>query len=294
MSIFKKVLEKTKKFFKEKISSIFYNDPMSDEFYEDLEMVLLSSDIGVKATEEILTSLKEQIKENNLKTEEEITSKLKEILANILSYEREEDKYPLVLMIVGVNGVGKTTTIGKLANLYLKEGKSVVIAAADTFRAAASEQLSIWGDRVGVRVIKYQEGADPAAVVFDAVSSAKSKKTDVLIIDTAGRLHNKKNLMDELIKMSKIANREFPEATFKKYIVIDAITGQNAISQVKLFDESIGVDGIILTKLDSSSKGGAVFGVKKELNKNIYYVGLGEQIDDIARFDAKEFVEDIL
>ena len=201
---------------------------------------------------------------------------------------------PAVVMVVGVNGVGKTTTIGKLANQFKKQGKSVVIAAADTFRAAASEQLEVWAERANVRIVKHQEGSDPAAVVVDAIASAKARGTDVVLIDTAGRLHNKKNLMEELKKICRVVGRELPDADFRKYIVLDATTGQNAVSQAEVFSEDIDVDGIILTKLDGTAKGGVVIAIAEQLSLPVLYVGVGEKIDDLIPFDANDFIDVLL
>lgn len=212
----------------------------------------------------------------------------------MLGDEQFQTDYPCVILVVGVNGVGKTTTIGKLARNFVREGKSVVLAAADTFRAAAGEQLEIWAKRADVRIIKHEEGSDPAAVVFDALSSAKSRKTDVVIVDTAGRLHNKKNLMEELKKIDRVIDREFPEAERKNLLVLDATTGQNALTQAELFDEAIDLDGIILTKLDGTAKGGVVFAIKSELDMPVYFVGVGEGIDDLLKFDAQSFIDGIV
>lgn len=219
---------------------------------------------------------------------------LKRIMHDILDFELPEEEYPLVVLIAGVNGVGKTTTIGKLANLFKRRGKSVTIVAGDTFRAAAADQLTVWADRAGVRIVKQAEGADAAAVVYDALQSAKSKKTDVTLIDTAGRLHNKVNLMEELKKIDRVIDREFPEAMRLNYIVLDATTGQNALSQVDLFNEAIDIDGIILTKLDGTAKGGVVLAIAGEEEVPVVYVGVGEGIDDLERFDIDGFVSAIV
>uniref|UniRef100_UPI00402597AB signal recognition particle-docking protein FtsY n=1 Tax=Candidatus Fimenecus sp. TaxID=3022888 RepID=UPI00402597AB len=205
-----------------------------------------------------------------------------------------ETYYPTVIMVSGVNGVGKTTTIGKLANIFVKQGKSVVIAAADTFRAAASEQLEVWANRAKVRIIKHEEGSDPAAVVFDAISSAKSRGTDVVLVDTAGRLHNKKNLMEELKKIDRVIDREFPEAERHNLIVLDATTGQNALSQVEIFNEAIDIDGIVLTKLDGTAKGGVVLAIKHDMDIPVYFVGVGESLDDLMLFDAASYIHGII
>lgn len=250
--------------------------------------------MGAQATEEIVDNLKEKIRQTKTVDEENATRLLKEALSDVLGDEQFQTDYPCVILVVGVNGVGKTTTIGKLARNFVREGKSVVLAAADTFRAAAGEQLEIWAKRADVRIIKHEEGSDPAAVVFDALSSAKSRKTDVVIVDTAGRLHNKKNLMEELKKIDRVIDREFPEAEHKNLLVLDATTGQNALTQAELFDEAIDLDGIILTKLDGTAKGGVVFAIKSELDMPVYFVGVGEGIDDLLKFDAQSFIDGIV
>ena len=255
---------------------------------------MLTSDVGAQATEEIVDNLKEKIRQTKTVDEENATRLLKEALSDVLGDEQFQTDYPCVILVVGVNGVGKTTTIGKLARNFVREGKSVVLAAADTFRAAAGEQLEIWAKRADVRIIKHEEGSDPAAVVFDALSSAKSRKTDVVIVDTAGRLHNKKNLMEELKKIDRVTDREFPEAERKNLLVLDATTGQNALTQAELFDEAIDLDGIILTKLDGTAKGGVVFAIKSELDMPVYFVGVGEGIDDLLKFDAQSFIDGIV
>ena len=255
---------------------------------------MLTSDVGAQATEEIVDNLKEKIRQTKTVDEENATRLLKEALSDVLGDEQFQTDYPCVILVVGVNGVGKTTTIGKLARNFVREGKSVVLAAADTFSAAAGEQLEIWAKRADVRIIKHEEGSDPAAVVFDALSSAKSRKTDVVIVDTAGRLHNKKNLMEELKKIDRVIDREFPEAERKNLLVLDATTGQNALTQAELFDEAIDLDGIILTKLDGTAKGGVVFAIKSELDMPVYFVGVGEGIDDLLKFDAQSFIDGIV
>ncbi|MEG1706732.1 MAG: signal recognition particle-docking protein FtsY, partial [Clostridia bacterium] len=235
-----------------------------------------------------------KMREDRVSDSKKAYSYLREVLKEVLGDEKMCLTYPCVIMVSGVNGVGKTTTIGKLANIFHKQGKSVVIAAADTFRAAASEQLEIWADRAKVRIIKHEEGSDPAAVVFDAVSSAKSKGADVVLVDTAGRLHNKKNLMEELKKIDRVVSREFPEAQRVNLIVLDATTGQNAISQVEVFNEAIDIDGIVLTKLDGTAKGGVVLSIANDMQIPVYFVGVGEGIDDLLPFDAESYIEGIL
>ena len=297
MEFFKKIAEgikKTKDNLSKKLFFAFSARALDDEFYESLEEALLSGDVGMKATEEVIEELRDRAFREKIKAPEEAKELLKEILVESIDYEVEEYSYPLVILLSGVNGVGKTTAIGKLAHLFRESGKSVVVAAADTFRAAASEQLEVWGERAGVRVIRHNEGADPAAVVFDAVSSAKAKGTDVILVDTAGRLHNKKNLMEELKKICRVVERELPEADFRKYLVLDATTGQNGVMQAEVFSEAIDLDGIVLTKLDGTAKGGVVLAISAELELPVLYVGVGEKIDDLIPFDAKDFVDALI
>lgn len=297
MGFFSKIanaLKKTKDSISSKISELFTRDRIGADFYEDLLDVLISSDISYDTAEEIVDELHEKMKKDNVDDKEVVLKNLRETISDIMDIEPCEIDSPAVIMVIGVNGVGKTTTIGKLANYYVNLGKSVVIAAADTFRAAASDQLDVWANRAGVRIIKHGEGSDPSAVVFDAVSSAKSKKTDILIIDTAGRLHVKANLMEELKKMSRVVEREYPEANFYKFIVLDATTGQNAFSQVELFNEAVGLDGIVLTKLDGTAKGGFVISLTKEMEVPVCFVGVGEKIDDIEVFSPDEFAKGVV
>ncbi len=298
MGIFGKLfgaLKKTKDGFAEKMRQLFSRNKLGDEFYEDLEEVLISADVSVSTAEKVVEGIKERAKAEKLKDPDYVTGLLKEVLTDMLkAAEVSEIEYPCVIMVVGVNGVGKTTTIGKLANYYVSQGKSVTLAAADTFRAAAAEQLSVWADRAKVRIVRHEEGSDPSAVIFDAVSSAKAKKTDVLIVDTAGRLHVKDNLMKELQKMSRVVERDYPEADFLKLLVLDATTGQNALSQAKTFDDAVGLDGLILTKLDGTAKGGFVFSLADELSLPVLYAGVGEKIGDLEKFDSEAFVDAIL
>ncbi len=288
----KQVLSKTKNGIASKLSDLFIKNKLGDEFYEELEDILISSDVSVQTTMEIVEEIRDTAIKEKLKDKDYVISLLKKELFETLDYaDKLEFTTPCVIMVVGVNGVGKTTSIGKLANKFVREGKSVTIAAADTFRAAASDQLSVWAERAGVRIIKHEEGADPAAVVFDAISSAKAKNTDVLIIDTAGRLHVKANLMEELKKMSRVVEREYPSANFFKLIVLDATTGQNANSQVEVFNEAVGLDGIILTKLDGTAKGGFIISLSYELEIPVAFVGTGEKLEDIEDFDSKEFID---
>ncbi len=297
MGIFEKIkrgLLKTKENISKKIFEVFKAKNLDENFYEELENALIGADMGVTATEQIIGELKESVYKKKITEPEKAKSELRRILIESIDYEIPEYEYPLVLLIAGVNGVGKTTAVGKLANLFKEQGKSVIVAAADTFRAAASEQLEIWAERAGVRIVKHNEGSDPAAVVFDAIASMKAKKTDVLIVDTAGRLHNKKNLMNELEKINRVIDRELPEADKRSYIVLDATTGQNAVSQVEVFDEAIDIDGIILTKLDGTAKGGVVMAISAEYEVPVVYIGVGEKIDDLLPFSAEEFVSAIL
>ncbi len=288
----KEILGKTREGISKKLTALFSSDKLGDEFYEELEDILISSDVSVATTTEIVEEIRETAKKEKLKDKDYVISLLKEELFDTLNYaDVPEVKTPCVIMVVGVNGVGKTTSIGKLANKFSKEGKSVTIAAGDTFRAAASEQLSVWADRAKVRIIKHAEGADASAVVFDAIDSCKAKGTDVLIIDTAGRLHVKSNLMEELKKIDRVIKREYPTAQYLKLIVLDATTGQNAENQVKAFSEAVGLDGIILTKLDGTAKGGFIISLSYEQEIPVLFVGTGEKIDDIENFNAKDFIE---
>ncbi len=296
MGIFSKffnALKKTKDSLAAKISSIFVGE-LDDDFYEELEYILISSDMGAEASSEIIAEVKSYAKKHKIKSAEEFKKVLRQVMIDSLSSMEQEDEFPMAITFIGVNGVGKTTSIGKLAHYYKSQGKSVLMIAGDTFRAAASDQLTEWSKRAGVRIVKYTEGADPGAVVFDGLSSAISKNDDVVLIDTAGRLHNKSNLMDELKKISNVEHKVWKDRTTKNYIVLDATTGQNALSQVKAFDESVGIDGIVLTKLDGTAKGGIVFAIAKEYHIPVVFVGTGEGLDDMVPFDAKEFVENII
>ncbi len=298
MGIFGKLfgaLKKTKDNFSTKLRLLFSKNKLGNEFYEELEELLISSDVSVTTAAEVVDRVKAQAIEEKLKDEDYVIGLLRRILTDILTEAEVEDPaYPCVIMLVGVNGVGKTTTVGKLAHHFLSEGKTVTVAAADTFRAAASEQLAIWAERAKVRIVKHEEGSDPAAVIYDAVSSAKAKKTDVVIVDTAGRLHVKENLMNELRKMDRVVTREYPEADFLKLLVLDATTGQNAVNQARVFDEAVQLDGIVLTKLDGTAKGGFIFSLAQELSLPVLYAGVGEKMDDLEPFDAQSFVEAIL
>ncbi len=288
----KSVLSKTRDGIAKKLNDLFAKNKLGEEFYEQLEDILISSDVSVKTTMEIVDEIRETAIKEKCKDKDYVVQLLKDELFDTLNYaDALEIKKPAVIMVVGVNGVGKTTTIGKLANKLVKEKKSVTIAAADTFRAAAADQLSVWADRAKVRIIKHEEGADASAVVYDAISSCKARNTDVLIIDTAGRLHVKANLMEELKKMDRVVKREYPDANYYKLIVLDATTGQNAYNQVEVFNQAVGIDGIILTKLDGTAKGGFIVSLSYELEVPVVYVGTGEKIDDIEDFDAQEFIE---
>lgn len=297
MGFFKKIidgLKKTQQNIGFKLKQLFKVGVFDDDFFDDLETLLLTSDIGASATLEIVDLLRDRLEEEKITDPEQAMAELKDILVDMLETKPFEIKSPAIIMVVGVNGVGKTTTIGKLASQFKNQGKSVVIAAADTFRAAASEQLEVWAERAGVRIVKHQEGSDPAAVVFDALASAKSKKSDVVLIDTAGRLHNKVNLMEELKKINRVISREYPDADRKNLIVLDATTGQNALQQVELFNDAVNIDSIALTKLDGTAKGGVVIAIKEKFGIPVDFIGVGEGIDDLMPFDAESFVEGIL
>lgn len=289
----KEGLKKTKDNIGKKIFAAFSGRALDDDFYEELEEAMLTADMGVTATEQILDEFKDEVYREKITDTEKAKNLLKHIMVDSISYDIPDYDYPLVILLAGVNGVGKTTAIGKLANYFKSIGKSVVVAAADTFRAAASDQLEVWADRANVRIIKHKEGSDPASVVFDAISSAKARGDDVILVDTAGRLHNKKNLMDELKKIHKVIIRELPNADYRSYIVLDATTGQNALSQVEIFSEAIDIDGIILTKLDGTAKGGVVMAISAEQEIPVVFVGVGEKIDDLLPFDPEEFVDAI-
>lgn len=289
----KEGLKKTKDNIGKKIFAAFSGRALDDDFYDELEEAMLTADMGVTATEQILDEFKDEVYREKITDTEKAKNLLKRIMVDSISYDIPDYDYPLVILLAGVNGVGKTTAIGKLANYFKSIGKSVVVAAADTFRAAASDQLEVWADRANVRIIKHKEGSDPASVVFDAISSAKARGDDVILVDTAGRLHNKKNLMDELKKIHKVIIRELPDADYRSYIVLDATTGQNALSQVEIFSEAIDIDGIILTKLDGTAKGGVVMAISAEQEIPVVFVGVGEKIDDLLPFDPEEFVDAI-
>ena len=270
---------------------------IDDDFMDELEEILITSDIGMETTMKIVDMLRIEVKTNNLTKPSVIKIRLAKIISSVIN-KKEEQKLcqdtPLVILMIGINGGGKTTSIGKLAHKLRQEGKTVMLAAADTFRAAAAEQLCIWGDRVGVNVVKHKEGADPSAVIYDAIQSAKAKNIDVLICDTAGRLQNKKNLMDELNKMNKVIGREYPEAARENLLVLDATTGKNAVSQVQEFGDVADITGIILTKLDGTAKGGIVVTIADEFDMPVKFIGVGDGIEDLKEFDPVEFAEGIL
>ena len=294
----KQVLNKTKSSFDEKINNVFSNfRKVDEEFLDELEEVLIMSDIGMDTSIKIIGSLRERIKKENIKDEEDVKQALREEMQKILDVtdiSLHLDTQPSVILVIGVNGVGKTTSIGKMANRLAKDGKKVVVAAADTFRAAAVEQLEIWANRAGATVVKREEGVDPASVVYDAIKQTKEIGADILIVDTAGRLHNKKYLMDELNKIQKVINKEMPEADKEVLLVIDGTTGQNAISQVKAFKQEADITGIVLTKLDGTAKGGVVIGIVEENKIPVKFIGVGEQIDDMEIFNSEDFVKAII
>ena len=297
MGFFSKIkegLKKTKDSVFGQVHELFKNmRKVDEELLEELEELLIMADVGYASSEKIISELRNELKEQKIQGGDEALEVLKEILVKAIGEDEglHLDTAPSVILVIGVNGVGKTTTIAKLSAQLKAEGKKVILAAADTFRAGAIDQLQVWADRVGVDLIKQGEGADPAAVVFDAVSAAKKRNADVLIVDTAGRLHNKKNLMDELSKINRILDRELPDASRENLLVIDATTGQNAVNQAKEFKNTAQITGLVLTKLDGTAKGGIVFSVKEELDIPVKFVGVGEKIDDLQPFEAKSFVE---
>ena len=272
---------------------IHHYQALDDDFYEDLTDVLVMADVGVSTSDEIVGELRKRVQAQRVGDPAKAREMLKEILKERMRSPRPPLQWPMVMLVVGVNGVGKTTTIGKLALRFKGAQHGVMLAAADTFRAAAADQLQIWADRAGVPLVRHAEGADPAAVVYDAIASAKARRAELLIIDTAGRLHNKKNLMDELGKIRKIVQREYPEADLRTLLVIDATTGQNGLTQARVFKEVAEINGIVLTKLDGTAKGGIAIAIREALDVPVWYVGVGEGIDDLQSFDADEFVEAI-
>ncbi|NLK88179.1 MAG: signal recognition particle-docking protein FtsY [Clostridiaceae bacterium] len=288
-------LSKTRKSITEKIDQVLVSfGKVDDDLFDELEEILVTADLGVDTAVRIIEDTKKMVRERKITDPSKVKELIKEALVEIMGEETEKleiEPSPAVIMVIGVNGVGKTTSIGKIANMLKNDGKKVMLAAADTFRAAAIDQLEIWSKRVGVDLIKQDEGSDPAAVIYDAIQAARARKADVLICDTAGRLHTKKNLMEELRKVSRIIDREMPNAKRENLLVLDATTGQNAVTQAKTFSEVSEVTGIVLTKLDGTAKGGIVIAIKSELNVPVKLIGVGEQLDDLQPFDAKDFVE---
>jgi len=290
----KEKMVKTKESFSGSISNVFSAfTKVDEELLEELMDVLIMSDVGLTTSEFIIEELRQRIKKKRIANPEEVKEELKNVLAELLTFENEEINKDTVIMVVGVNGVGKTTTIGKLSHYFSNKKYKVIACAADTFRAAAVEQIALWADRANIQLIRKEEGSDPASVIFDATVALKSQEADILICDTAGRLHNKKNLMEELSKMNRIIDRELSKYKKEVLLILDATTGQNGIMQAKAFAEATGVTGIIVTKLDGTAKGGMIFSITKELNIPVKFVGLGEGIEDIEVFDAKKFVESI-
>lgn len=290
----KNAFKKTKEYFARRIDAMLSHGELNEDFYEELEELLISSDVGVSSSLEIVENLRLYARKNKIRTADEVREALKLIVAEMfVDAKNYKFEYPCVITIVGVNGVGKTTTIGKLANYFKSQKKDVTLVAGDTFRAAAADQLSNWAKRANVKIVRHNEGADAAAVVFDGITSAKAKKTDVLIVDTAGRLHTKTNLMEELKKIDRVITREYPEANRYNLIVLDATTGQNALNQIKAFDEFVMIDGIILTKLDGTAKGGVVISIQKDYNVPVVFVGTGESMEDLELFDPNVFADSL-
>ena len=294
----KQGLSKTKQSFNDKVNNVFSAfRKVDEELLEELEEALIMSDVGVETSTKIIANLRDKIKKQNLKEADEVKQALREEIQNIfdeIDNTLHLDTTPSIILVVGVNGVGKTTSIGKIANRLKQDGKKVVIAAADTFRAAAVEQLEIWANRAGCQIVKKEEGADPASVVYDAIKKTREENADVLICDTAGRLHNKKYLMDELEKIKRVIDKELPDASKEILLVLDATTGQNAILQVQAFKETVDITGLVLTKLDGTAKGGVVIGITNENHMPVRFIGVGEQIDDMEVFNSKDFVKAII
>lgn len=297
MGFFKKIgnaLKKTREAIARKIDSLLSHGEINDDFFDDLTDILISCDVGVKTSLEIVEELRLSARKNKIRTAEEVRAELKRILKELFNEEEPLTiEYPAIITIIGVNGVGKTTTIGKMAKYFKENKKDVLLVAGDTFRAAATNQLNEWALRTKTRIVKQGEGADAASVVFDGIASAKARKTDVVLVDTAGRLHTKTNLMEELKKIDKIVNREYPEAHKYTFIVLDATTGQNALSQISAFNDFVKIDGIVLTKLDGTAKGGVVIAIEKEYKLPVVFVGVGEGENDLEQFDSDEFVESL-
>lgn len=297
MGFFKKIgnaLKKTREAIARKIDSLLSHGEINDDFFDDLTDILISCDVGVKTSLEIVEELRLSARKNKIRTAEEVRAELKRILKELFNEEEPLTiEYPAIITIIGVNGVGKTTTIGKMAKYFKENKKDVLLVAGDTFRAAATNQLNEWALRTKTRIVKQGEGADAASVVFDGIASAKARKADVVLVDTAGRLHTKTNLMEELKKIDKIVNREYPEAHKYTFIVLDATTGQNALSQISAFNDFVKIDGIVLTKLDGTAKGGVVIAIEKEYKLPVVFVGVGEGENDLEQFDSDDFVESL-
>lgn len=297
MGLFDKIkagMKKTRELFSGRMDQLVESyTELDDDFYEDLTDILIMADVGMKTSEAAVSRLREKCKNEKIGDPVKAREALKDILVDMLQAEPMKLESPMVLLIIGVNGVGKTTSIGKLASRMKVMGRRVIICAADTFRAAAADQLTVWSERADVPIVKQKEGADPAAVVFDGIQAAKGRHADVLLVDTAGRLHNKAHLMEELKKISRVVEREYPEATVKALLVIDATTGQNGLAQAQVFGEVANLDGIVLTKLDGTAKGGIAVAIRNEMGLPVRYIGLGEQLDDMQPFDARQFVEAI-
>lgn len=290
----KEGLTKTRKNFVERVESVLLNRAVDESMLDEIEEILIGSDVGAGTADDIIQLLKQKIRAGSIKSSDDVMSCIRAEMAKLLGHPQRlvaEGVKPYVILMVGVNGVGKTTTIGKLSQRLAEEGKSVVLAAGDTFRAAAVEQLEIWAQRTGAAIIKHQAGSDPAAVAFDAVEAAKSRNADVVIIDTAGRLHNKTQLMDELRKINRVIKKSIPDAPHDVLLVVDGTTGQNAVQQARIFNEVVGLSGIVMTKLDGTAKGGIVFAIYKELGIPIKLIGIGEKVDDLRDFDANDFVK---
>ena len=288
-------MKKTKNGIAQKLDGVIAGfRKIDDDFLEELEEALIMADIGVAASTALIEELRKRAAERKITDTANVKDLLREIITDMMKEQPEEPQDPRILLMVGVNGVGKTTAIGKLASLFTKEGKKVILAAGDTFRAAAAEQLEVWGKRAGANVIRHGEGADPSAVIFDAIASSKARKADILICDTAGRLQTKKNLMEELKKIGRVIEREYPDAALETYLVLDATTGQNAVSQARIFNEAVKIDAIILTKMDGTAKGGIVLSIRQELGIPVRYIGVGEGIDDLQPFDAEAFAQAII
>lgn len=283
-------LKKTKDSFIQKVENVVYYGDLDDDFFDELEETFILSDLGIETATKITETLREQIKETKTKAKQDVMDLLRQIMTEMVEVEKHQTELPVIMLVVGVNGVGKTTTIAKLAQKYKDQGKKVMVAAADTFRAAAAEQLDVWADRVGVDIIKSVQGADPSSVVFDAIGAARARGADILLCDTAGRLHNKVNLMKELEKITRVVEREGQGFSVHNLLVLDATTGQNALNQAKTFNDAVHLDGIVMTKMDGTAKGGVAIAIIDELQVPIEYVGIGEKPEDLIDFDAGGFV----